>query len=137
MSSLPNAALASCFALDQFFLKSFRLNTALIPFPPPPAEAFIMTGNPILTAILKAISTSSTAPPDPGIVGTFAFCIVDTAVALSPIFSIISGDGPINFILCSPQIFENLAFSDKNPYPGCIASAFVISAAAIIFDIFK
>jgi hypothetical protein len=31
--------------------------------------------------------------------------------------------------------FENLNFQKK--YPGCIASAFVISAAAIIFDIFK
>ena len=118
MSSLPKAALASCFALSQFFLKSFLLNTALIPLPPPPADAFIITGNPILTAILNAFSTSSTAPPEPGIVGTFACCIVDTAVALSPIFSIISGDGPINLILCSPQIFENLAFSDKKPYPG-------------------
>jgi len=24
------------------------------------------------------------------------------------------GDGPINLILCSPQIFENLAFSRNN-----------------------
>jgi hypothetical protein len=32
--------------------------------------------------------------------------------------------------------FENFEFSERN-YPGCIASAFVISAAAIIFDIFK
>jgi hypothetical protein len=28
--------------------------------------------------------------------------------------------------------FENFEFSERNPYPGCIASAFVISAAAII-----
>ena len=118
ISSLPNAAEASCFALDQFFLKSVLFQTALIPFPPPPAEAFTITGKPILDAIFKASSSFSTAPPEPGIVGTFARFIVETAVALSPIFSIISGDGPINFILCSPHIFENLAFSDKKPYPG-------------------
>ena len=36
----------------------------------------------------------------------------------SPIFAIISGEAPMNLILCSSQIFENFAFSDKNPYPG-------------------
>ena len=41
--------------------------------------------------------------------------IVAFALALSPIFSIISGEAPINFIPCSLQILENLAFSDKNP----------------------
>ena len=63
--------------------------------------------------------------------------MVVLAFALSPIPSIISGPAPINFIPCSSQIFENLAFSERNPYPGCIASAFVISAAAIIFWIFR
>jgi len=37
----------------------------------------------------------------------------------------------------SAHILENLAFSDKKPYPGWIASALVISAAAIILVIFK
>ena len=118
MSSLPKAAEASCLALFQLFENSDLFQTALIPLPPPPAEALIITGNPILLEILIASSSDSIAPPDPGMVGTFALFIVDTAVALSPIFSIISGEGPINFILCSEHIFENLAFSERNPYPG-------------------
>lgn len=62
---------------------------------------------------------------------------VALAVALSPILVIHSGLGPINVILCSSQIEANLAFSDKKPYPGWIASAPVISAAAIILGTFK
>ena len=37
----------------------------------------------------------------------------------------------------SLQIFENSAFSERNPYPGWIASEFVISAAAIILGILR
>src|SRR5262249_38875785 len=51
--------------------------------------------------------------------------------------SIILGRAPMNFILCSSQICENLAFSERKPYPGWIASELVISAAAIILGIFK
>ena len=115
ISSLPNAAAASCLALFQLFENSFLFQTALIPLPPPPAEAFIITGNPILEDICSPSSSVSIAPPDPGIVGTFAEIIVETAVALSPIFSIISGEGPINLILCSEQILENFAFSERKP----------------------
>ena len=38
---------------------------------------------------------------------------------------------------CSSHILEKRAFSDKKPYPGWIASAFVISAAAMILATFK
>ena len=37
----------------------------------------------------------------------------------------------------SLQIFENCALSDRNPYPGWIASAPVISPAAMILGIFR
>ena len=70
-------------------------------------------------------------------VGTPAAFIVAFAVALSPILSIISAEAPINLMPFSAHILENLAFSDKKPYPGWIASALVISAAAIILVIFK
>ena len=63
--------------------------------------------------------------------------MVALAVALSPIFEIISAEAPINFIWCSSHILENFAFSERKPYPGCIASAFVISAAAMILDILR
>ena len=75
--------------------------------------------------------------PVPFVTGTLLAIAVALAVALSPIFIIHSGLGPINAILCISQIFPNLAFSDKNPYPGWIASAPVISAAAMILGIFK
>src|SRR5690554_6105853 len=82
-------------------------------------------------------SMLSNSPSDPGMVGTPAAAMVALAVALSPILLIISGVAPINFILYSSQILENSAFSDKKPYPGWIASALVISAAAMIRGIFK
>ena len=53
------------------------------------------------------------------------------------ISSIMSALGPINLTPCLFTISENFAFSDKNPYPGCIASAPVKSTADIIDEIFK
>ena len=43
----------------------------------------------------------------------------------------------MNLIPCLFTISENFAFSDKNPYPGWIASAPVKSTADIIDEIFK
>ena len=43
----------------------------------------------------------------------------------------------MNSIPCASTISANLAFSDKNPYPGCTASALVISQAAIIAGMFR
>ena len=70
-------------------------------------------------------------------VGTPAAFMVALAVALSPILSIISAEAPMNLIPFSAHILENLAFSERKPYPGWMASALVISAAAIIFVIFR
>ena len=94
-------------------------------------------GYPISNAISLHSLKSLIKPLDPGIVGTPAFSIVDFAAALSPIPSIIFGEAPINLIPFSAHIFEKLEFSARNPYPGCTASEFVISAAAIIFGIFR
>jgi hypothetical protein len=41
--------------------------------------------------------------------------MVALALALSPIFSICSGEAPMNLIPFFWQILEKLAFSDKNP----------------------
>ncbi len=116
--SLPKEANASCLALSHKSKNPSSLQTALIPLPPPPAVAFIITGYPIFLAIFLAFSNESMIPPEPGIVGTPASFIVAIAEALSPILSIISAEAPINLILCSSHIFENLEFSDKKPYPG-------------------
>ena len=116
--SFPKAALASCLALSHKSKNSSSFQTALIPLPPPPAVALIITGYPIFFANFLASFKDSIIPSDPGIVGTPASFIVDIAEALSPIRSIISAEAPINLILCSSQILENREFSDKNPYPG-------------------
>ena len=118
MSSFANAALDSCLAEFQASSKSSSFQTARIPFPPPPALAFNITGKPTLLTNFLQCSKDSMIPALPGIQGTPASIIVAFAVALSPILLIISGDAPMNFIPCSSQIFENFAFSDKNPYPG-------------------
>ena len=69
--------------------------------------------------------------------GTPAAFIVFFAWALFPIALIISPLGPIKENPFSLQMLENSALSAKNPYPGWIASAFVISPAEIILGIFK
>jgi hypothetical protein len=64
-----------------------------------------------------------------GTTGTPASIIVAFADALSPILSIISEKlNKFNSVFLT--YFENFEFSERNLYPGCIASAFVISAAA-------
>jgi len=42
-----------------------------------------------------------------------------------------SGFGPMNVISDASQTLAKLAFSERNPYPGWMASTFVISAALI------
>ena len=118
ISSLPKAALDSCLAESHASLSFSGFQTARIPFPPPPAEAFNITGYPVSLATFSHSSKDFIMPSLPGTHGTPAAFIVALAFALSPILSIISGDAPINLISCSAQIFENLAFSDKKPYPG-------------------
>ena len=62
-------------------------------------------------------------------IGTLAFSIVSLALALSPIFLIVSDFGPMNVMLQDSHCSAKSAFSDKNPYPGCMASTSAISAA--------
>ena len=116
--SFPKAAPASCLAESHAFFKSSGFQTARIPFPPPPAVAFNITGYSIVLANFSASSKEPMIPSEPGMVGTPAAFIVAFAEALSPILSIMSGEAPINLMPCSAQIFENFEFSDKNPYPG-------------------
>ena len=115
---LEKDASDSAFAPFQALSNSFSELTILMPFPPPPAVAFNMTGYPKDLANLLPSFIDSTKPSEPGTVGIPAFFIVSLAVILSPILSIISQFGPINFIPLSLQIFENSEFSDKKPYPG-------------------
>ena len=86
-----------------------------IPFPPPPAVALIMTGNPISRARASASSSSSTMPSEPGTTGTPAARIVSRATALSPMARIWSGVGPTKTRSERWQISANSAFSARNP----------------------
>ncbi len=103
-----------------------------MPFPPPPAAALIITGNPISRATARASSNSSISPSEPGTVGTPTSIMVRRAVALSPMARIWSAVGPTKTIPDRWQISLNSGFSARNPYPGWMASAPVISAAAMM-----
>ena len=117
--------------------KSSGLYATRIPFPPPPKAAFIITGYPILSAIIFPVLESYTSSFVPGITGTFACTIVFLAMDLLPMFRIISEEGPINLILHCSHSSANFAFSERNPTPGCMASAPVDTAALNMLSIFK
>ena len=63
--------------------------------------------------------------------GTPAFFMAARAFSFSPISRVISGGGPMNLMLQVSVTSAKLAFSASNPYPGWMASTFVISAALI------
>ena len=69
------------------------------------------------------VVSSSDSISSPGMTGTPAAFIVILAVILSPIISIALGDGPIQLIPALITASAKSARSDKNPKPGCIASA--------------
>ena len=56
-----------------------------------------------------------------GRVGTDAFIASSLALSLSPITEITFGEGPTQTIPSFLTLRANEAFSDKKPYPGCIA----------------
>ena len=89
--------------------------------------------------IIKATasSTSSMVPGDPGTVGTPASWASRRAVALSPIWRICSPVGPMKVMFDALQVSANSAFSARKPYPGWMASAPVISAAAMSAGILR
>ena len=70
-----------------------------------------------------------------GTTGTPASIATRLAEALSPNLRIVSAFGPINLIPASSQASTKSGFSDKSPYPGCIASAPHILATRIISEI--
>ncbi len=68
-SPFPNAESASERASWKARAKSSASSATRIPFPPPPAAALMITGNPIFFAKPSASSTSSTGPGVPGTTG--------------------------------------------------------------------
>ena len=86
-----------------------------IPLPPPPAVAFIMTGNPISLAMFSALVRSFKMPSLPGIIGIPASFAAFLAAALSPILRITSPDGPMNEIPAASTASAKSAFSARKP----------------------
>lgn len=83
-------------------------------------------------AILSPSCASSRMPSEPGVTGTPLASAVARAVFLSPMVRMVSAEGPMNLISQDSQISTKRAFSERNPYPGWMASASVISAAAMM-----
>ena len=70
-------------------------------------------------------------------IGHFTLLAVAFAADLSPRRAIALDGGPMKVRPQLSQIEAKLAFSLKKPYPGCTASAPVISQAAMRLDTFK
>lgn len=83
------------------------------------------------------LSASITGSLVPGITGIPADIIVFLASCLLPVFSMISESGPINVMLHFSHNDANLLFSERNPKPGCIASACVATVALNILSILR
>ena len=118
-------------------VKSSALLDIRMPFPPPPEDALIITGKPIVFAISRPSWAVCTGSLLPGTTGTPASIMVLRASDLLPILLMISADGPIKVMLHSAHSLANLAFSERKPNPGWMASAFMATVAARIRSIFR
>ena len=67
-------------------------------------------------------------------IGTPAACIACLARVFEPISSIEAGGGPIHTRPAASTARANAAFSARNPYPGWIAPAPELRAAASSFS---
>ena len=86
-----------------------------MPRPPPPAEAFTMTGKPTLRAHSSASSAEAMIPSEPGRIGTPCFFMVARAFSFSPIRRVTSGGGPMNLMPQACATSAKLAFSLSRP----------------------
>src|SRR5581483_4933951 len=86
--------------------------TILMPRPPPPAEALMITGKPTVRAHSMASPSPASTPSEPGRIGTPAFFMAPRAFSFSPIRRVTSGGGPMNLMLQVSQTSAKLAFSE-------------------------
>mmetsp|Transcript_1177 Transcript_1177/g.2467 ORF Transcript_1177/g.2467 Transcript_1177/m.2467 type:complete len:214 (+) Transcript_1177:384-1025(+) len=118
----PKAVRASEEARRKFSSSSSAERTTRMPRPPPPKAALMMTGKPISLQNSLASATSVTASAVPGTTGTLYLCARARASVLSPNPAITLDGGPTKEIPCCSHSATNLAFSERKPYPGWIAS---------------
>ncbi len=83
-----------------------------MPRPPPPADA--------LTRIGKRSTCSGSIVDSTGTPASATVCLAGT---LAPIAAIAFAGGPTQVSPASQTAAAKSAFSDRNPYPGCTASA--------------
>mmetsp|Transcript_2180 Transcript_2180/g.6660 ORF Transcript_2180/g.6660 Transcript_2180/m.6660 type:complete len:223 (+) Transcript_2180:3046-3714(+) len=146
----------SAFTWSKLEINSSLLADIRIPLPPPPSDAFNMTGNPILSAaathsstvVTMALSNVSfgivpsgvklaTKPsPDHGIDGTFAVCARMFAAILSPRTDMTGAVGPMNWIPFFAKAVGNFGFSDACPQPGQTPSTPSLTAISVIKSTF-
>ncbi len=93
-----------------------------MPRPPPPADALISTGN--WSVVTDSGSSSSST-------GTPAAAMIFLASIFEPIAATAATGGPIHVRPASSTAAANSALSERNPYPGWMASAPAARAAAI------
>ncbi len=108
---------------------------ARIPFPPPPADALTSAGSPMRSIAARTPASLWSCGVSPGTTGTPAAAARRRASIFDPMRSIAEGGGPTNTSPASAQARANAAFSERNPYPGCTASAPALRAASRIFGI--
>ena len=91
-------------------------------------------GKPALCANSIASCSPDTTPTLPGMTGTRACRMDFFAAALSPMRSIAAAEGPMNLRECASHASAKLGRSERNPMPGCMASAPVMRAALMMFS---
>ena len=111
----PKALTLSRWAMLNMSAKSSSLSDTRMPLPPPPDDALIMMGQPMVRACSRATSTSWMPFFVPGTTGTPASIMVRRAWLLLPMRSMTSGVGPMNTMSLSRHNLANVEFSDRKP----------------------
>ena len=126
--SSPNAAAATRRAPTRASARSSARSTTVMPFPPPPADGLTSSGYPTRSAAAASIDD------EPGITGTPAALTCSLARILSPMTSSALTPGPTNTMPAASHARARSAFSERNPYPGWIASAPCAAATTASMD---
>jgi hypothetical protein len=95
------------------------------------------TGRPCRATNASTSSTPLTGPSVPGASGAPTSCAIRRAATLSPSASMAAGGGPIQVSPASMTARAKAAFSARNPYPGCTASAPASAARLRIFSMLR
>ena len=88
------------------------------PRPPPPCAALIATGSPNSFAKARTSVLLATGSGVPATSGAPTCAAIFRAETLSPNAAIAAGGGPTQIKPASITACANLAFSERNPYPG-------------------